>query len=632
MSWRTNVPASVLLGLGTMLLGCTEATPSYCAKNADCSGGRVCDVARAVCVQPDAAAGALDGAREAGLSTEVRQPIDGRPAEARDADQGDGSIDAPAAEDAPAAVDGSTLDQAEADVPLDSAAIEAPAPDTAVPDGAGTCGSNGDCPDPAKAFCVGNLCVGCQAAGATACGSQACDAVSGKCVQCTTDVHCSKDVAKGFCVANACTGCSTPGATGCAAHADGKLLCAASGSAVGQCVECLADTDCKDATKSFCVANACSGCQAAPATACSTRAPAKPVCSSTGTLLGQCVECSADTDCKDPAKSFCVANACVACQGAPAAACSTRSAAKPVCATAGALGGQCVACMTDGDCTTATAPICNLSNACVPCTADSQCVAKSGGDPGVCMAHQDGRCATDAETIYVANVAGCAPSGSASGGTASQPLCGLQAAAGLLSTSKDLIVLRSASDVVTVTRAAQVSIVGQAAASIATGVLNAGITLSGTGNLYARDLSVIGSSVSNVGISAGAGTTLRLERVKVLNNGGGGILLNGAAFDLREVLVSGNGTGIDGSTTWSGIYVKALPNAGAATTLSLVSVENNGSPGVNCTFAIPAGSASAATVFASANGGTSGINVIPTCGITPCTPALAGVCGSSLTP
>jgi hypothetical protein len=249
------------------------------------------------------------------------------------------------------------------------------------------------------------------------------------------------------------------------------------------------------------------------------------------------------------------------------------------------------------------------------------------------MAHQDGRCAADTEVVYVANVTGCISTGT-SGGTSSQPLCTLQAAVTRLSTntSKRLVVLRSSADVVSVTSATQVSIVGQSTASIATGAGNAGIAVSGTGNLYVRDLSVVGSMVSNIGISAGAGTTLRLERVKVLNNGGGGIFLNGAAFDFEDVLVSGNGTGIDGSTTWSGIYVKSLPNAGTATKLNLVSVVNNGSPGLNCSYAVPGMSGSNGTVFASGNGGTGGINIIPTCGITVCTPALAGTCGSSLTP
>jgi hypothetical protein len=250
------------------------------------------------------------------------------------------------------------------------------------------------------------------------------------------------------------------------------------------------------------------------------------------------------------------------------------------------------------------------------------------------MAHQDARCATDAETIYVANVAGCVPSGT-TGGTSGTPLCGLQAAVTAMSsdTTKRLIVLRSSTDPVAVTNATQVSVVGQSSGTsvgIGTTPSSPGITLSGSGNLYVRDLSIVGSSLSNMGISAGTGTTLRLERVKVLNNGGstggGGILLNGAAFDFNDVLVSGNGTGQDGSTSWSGIYVKALPNTGA-TRLNLVNVVNNSNTGMTCSLPVPGSNTS---VYATGNGG--GVNIANSCNITACTPAAVGTCGSSLSP
>jgi hypothetical protein len=250
------------------------------------------------------------------------------------------------------------------------------------------------------------------------------------------------------------------------------------------------------------------------------------------------------------------------------------------------------------------------------------------------MTHQDGRCATDAETIYVANTAGCVASGT-TGGTSSTPLCGLQAAVTAMSsdTSKRLIVLRSSTDPVAVTNSTQVSVVGQSggtSAGIGTTTSSPGITLSGSGNLYVRDLSVVGSSLSNMGISAGTGATLRLERVKVLNNGGstggGGILLNGAAFDFNDVLVSGNGTSQDGAVSWSGIYIKALPGTGA-TKLNLVSVVNNLNTGMTCTDAVSGANTS---VYATGNGG--GVNIANSCNITACTPAVVGICGSSLTP
>jgi hypothetical protein len=689
MLGKIKASAAVSLLASAVLLGCTEPTPDYCQKSSDCTGGRVCDLTRSMCVVLDAG-GSLDGARlsdgASGGAAETPEASEaGAPSDAWNDREVLATIDAPASSpvDAPD-IDGGI------DGPIDVGAVDVMGPDLYVPDAAGTCGSNGDCTDPNKAFCVANVCTGCQAGldgGVNTCAAPTavCDVQSGRCVECTADTQCKQDPAKAFCVANACTGCTAVGATGCAGRTDGKTVCAADGTQSGQCVECTGDTDCKNAGKSFCVANVCGGCQTAAATACATRSPSKPVCSTSGTQSGQCVECAGDTDCKDAAKSFCVANACVGCQGAPATACSARSdskpacatsgpqsgqcvecagdtdckdvaksfcvantcggcqtaaatacsarsSSKPMCATSGAQSGQCVACLTSIDCTVPSTPICNTSaNTCGACTDDSQCVAKLGSDPGVCMAHQDGRCATGAETLYVASVTGCASSGS-TGGAVSQPFCGLQAAVTLMgsNTSKRLIVLRSDADPVSVANATQVSLVAQNAATIHTSVASPGIALSGTGNLYARDLTVVGSAGTNAGISAGPGTTLRLERVKVLDNGGGGILLDGAAFDLNDVLVSGNGTGIDGSTTWSGIYIKALPNAGAAAKLNFVSIVDNGNTGLNCSFALPAAAGSNGTVYASGNGG--GVNVIPLCAITACTPALAGTCGSSLTP
>jgi len=54
----------VLFLAGILLCGCTEATPNSCQKSGDCTGGKVCDVARGVCIAPDAAVGPMDGAHE----------------------------------------------------------------------------------------------------------------------------------------------------------------------------------------------------------------------------------------------------------------------------------------------------------------------------------------------------------------------------------------------------------------------------------------------------------------------------------------------------------------------------------------------------------------------------------------
>jgi hypothetical protein len=135
---------------------------------------------------------------------------------------------------------------------------------------------------------------------------------TGQCVACVADAQCTTDPTKGFCVANTCTGCNTTGATGCSTRTDGKIVCATTGtsrwSVRGVCDGCQCTTD---PTKGFCVANACTGCNAAGATGCAARTDGKTTCATTGTAAGQCVECTADSQCTaNPSKGFCVANAC----------------------------------------------------------------------------------------------------------------------------------------------------------------------------------------------------------------------------------------------------------------------------------------------------------------------------------
>src|SRR6266540_3862569 len=187
MFGKSGRPASVCLLVGTVLFGCTEATPNYCQQSRDCPTGQVCDVARGVCSSPDAAIDAKDGgppyafevsATPETMSSDVPYAIEVA------VDQTVQPLDL-------AAVALDALDQV--DTPegaLDSSSVEAMGQDLSVPDAAGTCGTNSDCSDPAKPFCANNLCVGCQGAGPAACGSRVCDATSGRCVDCTLDSHC----------------------------------------------------------------------------------------------------------------------------------------------------------------------------------------------------------------------------------------------------------------------------------------------------------------------------------------------------------------------------------------------------------------------------------------------------------
>lgn len=668
--WSHSATRGLLL-VAILTASCTERDPDYCAKNSDCSGHRVCDVVRATCIAPDAAVAPVNdaGVADAAADVAVDSPVG--------VDGGGSAVDASTSVDVAQA--------SEAGRPVDARVADAALPDVFVPDAAGTCGVSGDCTDPTKAFCVAGVCVGCQSAGTTACGAQACDAVSGRCVECVTDTGCTKDPAKAFCVLNACTACSTTGATGCTTRTDGRTACAATGVSAGQCVECVADTDCtKDPAKAFCVANACTGCGTSGATGCAARTDGRTACAASGTSAGQCVECLADTGCtKDPAKSFCVANACTgcatpgatgctgrtdgrlvcatsgtaagqcvectgdsqctssvakgfcvanACTGcntAGATGCTGRTDGRAVCASTGTLAGQCVACAASGDCKVATSPICTAANVCVACTADSQCVAKLGttGNPGVCMVNIDGHCATDAETIYVQNVTGC--SNSATSGTSAVPFCdatiGVNAA--VSTNGKILAVLAGALSSFSVSAPAKpLTIVGKAA-MVTPAAFSDGITIT-AGEVYLRGITVQGSTIAQTkaGINAGTGVTLHMDTCSIINNPGGGILLNGAAFDIENTTVTGNGPGTFSGLPWGGVLMQNIPASGP-TTLNLVTVQNNNGGGVACSGAIT-GTGVLAT------GNTNTVSQIgASCGFTSCSASAASAtCGAQSTP
>src|SRR5439155_12883681 len=88
--------------------------------------------------------------------------------------------------------------------------------------------------------------------------------------------------------------------------------------------------------------------------------------------------------------------------------------------------------------TTVTKPICDVqARHCVPCTSDAQC-AKKDPNPGICVAHQDGRCAADAETIYVQMANGCGTAGS---GRAATPFCSPQDAIAALTPTRRIILV-----------------------------------------------------------------------------------------------------------------------------------------------------------------------------------------------
>ena len=635
--------------VGLVLGGCTKANSDYCEKASDCTGGRVCNLEWKECVVADAAVGLLDSAGDATTNQAWDTPY------VSDAGSFDASL----------VLDGDGID---------SAAVDGPGPDifVLVTDAAGTCSANSDCTDPTKAFCVDNVCVGCQEGfdgGVNTCAAPTaiCESVSGRCVGCTADSQCTSaanpicDLTKNACAAcTADTQCKSKSATLPACRAD------------GQCVQCTAATapaSCTGATP-VCdtTTNACVQCTSA--THCSG---ATPLCGSSE----KCQGCGTDGDCaglNDPARVACTGSgACVQCTATNSAKCSGTTAVcnttvntcvqclsnascsgtMPICATAtntcrGCQGasdctgfsghtacattGACVQCTDNATCS-GTTPICATgTNTCRKCTADTEC---SGIGPAVCMV--DGHCATAAETVYVGTLGSATCSDITGTGTSSAPVCSAQAGVTLAkSGSKPVVAIRgtltppSLGVATTISATSPLTIVGKNSAVLVPASGADGIAIT-SGEIYLRGISIQGTSTTQIGINAaptgGNTVTLHVDTCTISNNQGGGIFLNGAAFDIKNTTIAGNGPGqTSDGLTWGGVLIQNTPTSGPAA-LSLVTVQNNIGGGIACSSAVT-GTGVLAT------GNTSTVNQIgKTCGFDSCSAADASTtCGPQSTP
>lgn len=327
-------------------------------------------------------------------------------------------------------------------------------------------------------------------------------------------------------------------------------------------------------------------------------------------------ECSSHQECPAARPACSAAGACISCNAVPEA-CGARDPGKPVCGPTG----TCVECVADKDCSRDTSPICNTaSHACERCTRDAQCAAKVGADPGVCMSHQDGRCAKTAETLFVENKPECVmATAAADAGSPQKPFCRLRDALfGVSGTpARKVVVVRGlvADGEGSITGAqGQITIVGQQNAVLAASG-DPGLSVNGS-DVFVRDIKIGGSQ--REGVTARNGAVLRLERVAVDRNAGGGVLVDGSGFEIRNSAITGNGPGTIGTTTWGGVLVQNPRSAGPAV-LDLVTILNNQGPGLSCSTAVQ-GTGVLAT-------GNAPVDVNPTCGITSC--AAAGpMCGA----
>jgi hypothetical protein len=220
------------------------------------------------------------------------------------------------------------------------------------------------------------------------------------------------------------------------------------------------------------------------------------------------------------------------------------------------------------------------------------------------MAHVDGHCATSGEVIYVQNSAGtCTDTPGSNAGTAVQPLCSMLSVATLVSATptRNLVVVRGTVTAGTWVFSDQVapslSIVGQQSAFLAATTAPAFSMQSGS--VYMRGVKL--TALASMGIGAK-----------------GGILIDGAAFDIRNTTITKNGPSSD--LSWGGMRVASLPATGSKN-LHLVTIQNNNAPGLSCA---PGAAIQGDGVLASGN---STGDVTSTCGITACV-SMSSTCGA----
>ncbi|MEP6651935.1 MAG: right-handed parallel beta-helix repeat-containing protein [Myxococcales bacterium] len=350
----------------------------------------------------------------------------------------------------------------------------------------------------------------------------------------------------------------------------------------GTCRRCASGGECAPATPLCASSGACVLCNGDDD--CKASPPGKPLHCLDGL---KCVACRDRDDCPD-ATPVCDSNhACVGCKENNDCAGHTSV---PVCRKDD---GACVACVDHKDCKSPAKPAC-VGNVCAPCTSDKQCMDKLGADPGVCMLHTDGHCATEAEVLYVRPIAGCLDNGTGPGaGTVRTPFCQLDRAMPAVSPERSIVVVRPSDGLIALLAwtysappaVAELTVIGQQGATIGPGT-DVGVTLT-AGTVYLRGLRIFG--MLHGGIYVAPGTTLKMNRC-IVTDSRGGLFVNGAGFQITNsvfanndlaTIVSPGGTAIE----YGGAYLGGLANKLAVFRFN--TVYGNKGPGLVCGGAYP---------------------------------------------
>ena len=175
----------------------------------------------------------------------------------------------------------------------------------------------------------------------------------------------------------------------------------------------------------------------------------------------------------------------------------------------------------------------------------------------------EGRCATDAETLYVQNSAGC----SGGSGTFGSPFCQPQSALSAVTTSKRVVVMSGTAPLAvwsaTLGSGSQpVYAFGKGNPIVAVGAADMGVHIV-SGSVYLRGVTVQGSGATalNPGVVVESGAILGLNRCYVMNNAGGLLANDGSGFDIGNNVFAQNQTGSAGAAVFGGAFLGTSTDA-----------------------------------------------------------------------
>ncbi|MDX2087887.1 MAG: hypothetical protein SFX73_08555 [Kofleriaceae bacterium] len=200
------------------------------------------------------------------------------------------------------------------------------------------------------------------------------------------------------------------------------------------------------------------------------------------------------------------------------------------------------------------------------------------------MFHQDGRCASEAETIYVQRTTGCANGPAAGAGSAGAPFCTSQLGVDSVTPERRVIVLRGPdplTGMVVGNAGGPISVFGQSNASVEPGAAGPGLRLTAS-EIYVRGVAIRRGSFEGVLVENGV---LRMHRCRIENNAKGGVLVRGGGFDLANSIIVGNGPGeTPGGAFWGGIAFTS--NTASPARVANSTIVNNESAGIVCAAAL----------------------------------------------